>query len=191
MLLLAQLTFQMSPLLQKCLCVLIGIFLLVKSKSPLCWQMAVNWLVLGEIEVNLRVGQRVFPQSVVVADLGGEGAILGLDFMRKHRAVLCSYTGQMNLGRETVQLYGERGPQRCGRVSLGGSVTIQPCSVKVVEVGREMLVSHVTVPEMSAVESLTSLTDRTGLLAMGGVAVVRDEKVPMSIINVHDEPIDL
>ena len=37
---------------------------------------------LGEIEVKLRVGRRVFPQSVVVADLGGEGAIIGLDFMR-------------------------------------------------------------------------------------------------------------
>ena len=85
--------------------------------------------VFGEIEVNLRVGQRVFPQSVVVADLGGEGAILGLDFMRKYRAVLRPYTGQMNLGRETVQLYREKGRQRCSRVSLGGSLTIQPCSV--------------------------------------------------------------
>ena len=44
---------------------------------------------------------------------------------------------------------------------------------------------------MGAVEGLTSLTDRTGLLAMGGIAVVRDGKVPMSIINVHDEPIHL
>ena len=67
-----------------------------------------------------------------------------------------------------MQLYRERGRQRCSRVNLGGSLTIQPCSLKVVEleVGWEVLASHVTVPGMDAVEGLTSLTDRTGFLAM-------------------------
>ena len=150
-------------------------------------------LVYGEIMVNLQVGRRSYPQALVVADLGSRSAILGLDFMRRHRAVLRAASGTLNLGRTTVLLHREKGRQRCNRVSLTETLTIPPRSMKVVEVevGREVLASHDEVPDVGVVEGLASLVELTGLMAVGGVVSVKEGKVPVNLLNVHDDAIDL
>ena len=150
-------------------------------------------LVHGEIVVNLQVGRRSYPQALVVADLGSRSAILGLDFMRRHRAVLRAASGTLNPGRTTVLLHREKGRQRCNRVSLTETLTIPPRSMKVVEVevGREVLASHDEVPDVGVVEGLASLVELTGLMAVGGVVSVKEGKVPVNLLNVHDDAIDL
>ena len=62
-----------------------------------------------------------------------------------------------------------------------------------VEFGVERKVSadHEDVPGIGAVVGLTPLTGITGLLAVGGIAVVRDRKGPGNIMDVHDDSMHL
>ena len=62
-----------------------------------------------------------------------------------------------------------------------------------VEFGVERKVSadHEDVPGIGAVVGLIPLTGITGLLAMGGITVVRDRKGLANIIEVHDNSMHL
>ena len=60
-----------------------------------------------------------------------------------------------------------------------------------VEVGQEVLASHDEVPDVGVVEGLASLVELTGLMAVGGVVRVKEGKVPVNLLNVHDDAIYL
>ena len=60
-----------------------------------------------------------------------------------------------------------------------------------VEVGQEVLASHDEVPDVGVVGGLASLVELTGLMAVGGVVRVKEGKVPVNLLNVHDDAIYL
>ena len=62
-----------------------------------------------------------------------------------------------------------------------------------VEFGVERKVSadHEDVPGIGAVIRLPPLTGITGLLAVGGIAIVWDRKGPANIMGVHDDSMHL
>ena len=65
--------------------------------------------------------------------------------------------------------------------------------MKVVEVvvGQEVLVSHDEIPDVGGVEGLASLVELTELMVVGGVVSVEEGKVPVNLLNVYDDAIDL
>ena len=146
-------------------------------------------LVYGEIMINLQVGRRSYPQALVVADLGGHGAILVLDLIGRHMAV----GGTLSLTRTSVQLHQEKGRHMCNMVSLSETLTIPHRSMEIVEVevGQEALASQDEDPNAGVMDVLASIVELTGLMEVGSVVSVKKGEVPVNLLIVHDDIKDL
>ena len=78
-------------------------------------------------------------------------------------------------------------------VSLSETLTTPPRSVEAmeVEVGQEVLASQDEDPNVGVVDGLASIVEITGLMAVGSVVSVKNCKVPVNLLKVHDDIIDL
>ena len=152
-----------------------------------------NLATLGEADVGLQLGSNEYPMSVVVAELGGKSAILGLDFIEEYDIILRLGRGQILIESETFTLHRENAKKGCCRISVGQTLTVPQRSCQVVEVDVDMgkAVRGRKAPEACAIECLPSLAESTGLILDRGVVHVGKGKVPVNLINVHDEPIQL
>ena len=149
---------------------------------------------LGEANVGLQVGDTTYPLTVIVADLGGRSAILGLDFIEENDITLKLSRGRLVLGGETVLLHRENAKKGCCRISVGHTLSIPPRSCRVVAMEVDIGVRPVdrkVARGICAVECLPTLAEATGLVMDPGLVRVQDGKVPVNLINVHDEPIHL
>ena len=63
--------------------------------------------VLGEVEFEGRNGYEYYPMTAIVAELGDDAAILGLDCMENSDVMLRLSTGKLMVGNETVNLHRE------------------------------------------------------------------------------------
>ena len=150
-------------------------------------------VVHGEVEIVLQVGDKGFPQSVIVANLGGHSAILGLDFLEHYEATLQLSHGELLIGDHTITLHKENATQGCCRISLRETLSIPPRSCRVVEVNvdQEKLASNKTAQRIGAVEGLPGLADISGVVMDRGLVVIEDGRVPVNLINVHNHSIVL
>ena len=82
-----------------------------------------NLVVHGGVEIVLQVGGREFPLTVVVANLGGRSAILGLDFLEQYEATLKVSHGNMTIGDTHIRLHREDATKGCCRVGLGETLS--------------------------------------------------------------------
>ena len=80
--------------------------------------------VLGEVEYEGRIGYEYYPMTTIVAELGDNAAILGLDFMESNTVILRLSTGKLMVGNETVNLHREYAEKVCYRISLCETLTI-------------------------------------------------------------------
>ena len=90
--------------------------------------------VLGEVEFEGRNGDEYYPMTAIVAELGDDAAILGLDFMENNDVMLRLSTGKLLVGNETVNLHRECAEKGCYRISLCETLTIPSRSRRVGEV---------------------------------------------------------
>ena len=136
---------------------------------------------------------REFPLTVVVANLGGRSAILGLDFLEQYEATLKVSHGNMAIGDTDIRLHREDVTKGCCRVGLGETLSIPPGSFKIVDavVDQRRLASKKTVPGLGAVEGLPGLAEMCGVIMDRGLVTVWNGKVPVNPINVHDQTITL
>ena len=152
-----------------------------------------NLVVHGGVEIVLQVGGREFPLTVVVANLGGRSAILGLDFLEQYEATLKVSHGNMTIGDTHICLHREDATKGCCRVGLGETLSIPPGPCKIVDavVDQGKLSSRKTVPGLGAVEGLPGLAEMCGVIMDRGLVTVRNGRVPVNLINVHDQTITL
>ena len=150
-------------------------------------------VVHGGVEIVLQVEGREFPLTVVVANLGGRSAILGLDFLEQYEATLKVSHGNMTIGDTHIRLHREDATKGCCRVGLGETLSIPPGTCKIVDavVDQGKLSSRKTVPGLGAVEGLPGLAEMCGVIMDRGLVTVRNGKVPVNLINVHDQTITL
>ena len=152
-----------------------------------------NLVVHGGVEIVLQVGGREFPLTVVVANLGGRSAILGLDFLEQYEATLKVSHGNMTIGDTHIRLHREDATKGCCRVGLGETLSIPPGSCKIVDavVDQGRLASKKAVPGLEAVEGLPGLAEMCGIVMDRGLVTVRNGRVPVNLINVHNQTITL
>ena len=80
--------------------------------------------VLGEVEYEGRIGYEYYPMTAIVAELGDNAAILGLDFMESNDVILRLSTGKLMVGNETVNLHRGYAEKGCYRISLCETLAI-------------------------------------------------------------------
>ena len=80
--------------------------------------------VLGEVEYEGRIGYDYYPMTTIVAELGDNAALLGLDFMESNDVILRLSTGKLMVGDETINLHREHAEKGCYRISLCETLTI-------------------------------------------------------------------
>ena len=77
--------------------------------------------VLGEVEFEGRIRDEYYPMTAIVAELGDNAAILGLDFMENNDVILRLSTGKLMVGMRQWTCIGSMQ----GRVAIG-SVYVKP-----------------------------------------------------------------
>ena len=146
--------------------------------------------VLSEVEFEGRIGDEYYPMTAIVAELGDNAAILGLDFMENNDVILRLSTGKLMIWNETVNLHREHAGKGCCRISLCETLTIPFRSCRVVEMDVDIGKVAVKLDQGQAdclVECLP-IAKSTGI-TMGSQLVKLDQnKVLVNLINVHDEP---
>ena len=80
--------------------------------------------VLGSVELQLGWGRQLFQQQIIVADLGGGPAILGLDFLERYDAVLHLSKGKMRIRGRQILLSKEGDMPRCTKVTCEDTFSI-------------------------------------------------------------------
>ena len=152
--------------------------------------------VFGEVEDDLEVGGTLVTQGLVVADLGGQSAILGLDFLEEHDAALYPARQCLIIGGDTVPLYKEGQWKGAYRVCVAESESFEPRTMKnvTVKIGQgtiqsdPLMMNH---PELGIMEIAETVMRNTGLMMPKGLVNVRKGSTTVQIMNVHDEPIHL
>ena len=146
---------------------------------------------LGEVKFEGHIGDEYYPMTTIVAELGDNAAILGLDFMENNNVILRLSTGKLMVGNETVNLHWEHAGKGCYKISLYETLTITSRSCKVVEVDVDIGKVACKLHQGQAdclVECLPNLAESTGIV-MGSQLVKLDQnKILVNLINVHDEP---
>ena len=148
----------------------------------------------GQASITLTIGSREYDIDVVIADLGYQSAILGLDFLEDQNTVLKVQSGTLLIDDVPVLLYRERAQKGCCEIRVHETLTIPPRSCRVVDVEvdlRELANGEKTDIRVGAVEGLSTLADISGLIMDRGVVAVYNDKVPVNLINVHDAEITL
>ena len=80
--------------------------------------------VMGEVNVELQIGDQLLLVTMVVAELGDDySAILGLNFMEEQGVILRVSHGKMVIGNKTVPLHRENAGKSCCQISLGKTLT--------------------------------------------------------------------
>ena len=88
----------------------------------------------GQLEIQLWWGRRSFKHDVVIADLGQEHAILGLDFLERYEAQLDLRTGTATLGPTVITLRKQGQEMGCSKISALKNCVIQPQTSQVIEI---------------------------------------------------------
>ena len=148
--------------------------------------------VMGEVDVELQIGEQLLLVTMVVAELGDDySAILGLNFMEEQDVNLRVSHGKMMIGNETVPLHRENAGKGCCRISLGKTLTISPRSCRVVEAEVDMgkSASSSWTHEDCVLECLPTLAETSGVVMGSEIVKIHDRKVPVNLINVHDRPL--
>ena len=141
--------------------------------------------VLGQVELPISIGLFKTTQYFIVADLGNIQGILGLDFIEDNDIQTRLKYGYFVVGDMTVSLHRDETKQ-CGRISHARTVTVPPRSIKVVNM-RVRCTGDTTEGMIEPAKSLA----RTGLLVARSVASIKNGRVPIQIMNVHDTPIQI
>ena len=149
--------------------------------------------IYGQVKVTLNKGGQEYDLEVVVANLGCQSAILGLDFLEEQSTVLKVQSGTLLIDNEPVMLYREQAQPGCDEIRIEETLSIPPTSCRVVEVGIDLgtLANGMTDLGIGAVEGLSTLADISGIVRDRGVVSIHNGKVPVNLINVHDSEITL
>ena len=126
--------------------------------------------IYGQVKVTLNIGGQEYDLEVVVADLGCQSAILGLDFLEEQSTVLKVQSGTLLIDNEPVILYRTQAQPGC-KIRIEETLSIPPRSCRVVEVGIDLgtLANGMTDLGIGAVEGLSTLADISGIVGGWGV----------------------
>ena len=147
--------------------------------------------IYGQVKLTLSSGGQEYDLEVVVADLGCQSAILGLDFSGEQSTVLKVQSGTLLIDNEPVMLYSEQAQPGCNEILIDETLSIPPGSYRVVEVGVDLgtLANGMTHLGVGAVGGLSTLADIFGIVMDRGVVSVHNGKVPVNLINLHNSEI--
>ena len=143
--------------------------------------------------MTLAIGIREYDADVVIADLGYQSAILGLDLLEDQNTVFKVQSGTLLID-VPVMLYRENAQRVCCEIWVHETLDIPPTSCKVVDVEidlTELANGEKTNLMVGAVEGLSTLADISGLVMDHGVVAVHYDKVLVNLSNVHDTEITL
>ena len=146
----------------------------------------------GRATLGLKWGERDFSQDLVVAKLGDNHAILGLDFIEKHRAVLYLADGRMEIGSIQITLRKEGQNPGCAKITTKTSVTIadQSSAWLNVELDPELVATReIRRDGYCVVEGLDTLANDYGLYMANQLVKVSGSTVKIHVLNVHDQPV--
>ena len=139
---------------------------------------------LGTVMLDLKVGNRIFSQKIIVADIPQTG-ILGIDFFDKYKAQIDFQKQIMKIEGKSFTLITET-RKFCCRVSLVDQTYIPPNS-EILTFGK-MKFRGDWFPE-GQVEPLGTFQYKNCPVLMGRTLVkTRVNKIPIKFINLSDEP---
>ena len=148
----------------------------------------------GRTSFDLRWGERDFPQDLIIAKLGENQAILGLDFIEKYRVALFLADGRMEIGNTQITLRKDGKNPGCARITAETTLTIADRSSAWINVGldKELVATkEIQRDGFCVVEGLDTLAEDTGLFMANQLVAASGEKVRVLLLNVHDQPITI
>lgn len=136
--------------------------------------------VSGETVLPICIGDKIYTNSVIVAELGGMPGILGLDFLSKNLFVFDTGNGRLRSPDVDVQLHKDGFGARCARVHLLETVHIPGCS--------EMFVTgeirgHFSGTKDGCLEPLEKFRGSEHLIMPKAVADTSKSQITFSIMN--------
>ena len=146
----------------------------------------------GSANLDLRWGGKTFSQELVVAKLGDNHAILGLDFIEKHRAVLYLADGRMEIGSTKIRLSKDGHHPGCAKITTKSSITIsaQSSAWISVELDPELVATKEIQREgFCVVEGLETLANDCGLYMANQLVTVSGNSMKIHVLNVHDQSV--
>ena len=141
----------------------------------------------GEALFRLQIGDSEWDQCFVVAQLGATKAILGSDFLWKHKTVLDMGLGILTIGNESHLLQAER-TETCCRVRLKENLIIPPQhEVRLVGMLDRPQVNSLPVKQ-GLLQPTASLVEETGLFMGNSLVDTSGPLVPVTLLNLDEEP---
>ena len=141
----------------------------------------------GEALFRLKFGNSEWDQRFVVAQLGATKAILGSDFLCKYKTVLDMGLGILTIGNESHLLQAER-TETCCRVRLKENLIIPP-QHEVQLVGMLDRPQADSVPvKQGLLQPTASLVEETGLFMGNSLVDTSSPLVPVTLLNLDQEP---
>jgi len=144
--------------------------------------------VYGYTKIPLLISGKTFDVDLLVADINPD-CILGMNFIRDHRAIPDFNKGEIKFDDYTVFLHHKPTQKTC-RVSLVNNVTIAPLSEQIVHLRSSN--KKANIPETAMITALKRFSSSTNLvLGRSLVTPTSDNHVPVVVVNTSKHSVSL
>ncbi|CAG2223534.1 unnamed protein product [Mytilus edulis] len=143
---------------------------------------------IGQIDVEICLGNYIYHHNVLVADISNEG-IIGMDFLVTHDCDVLLSQNKLKIKGEIIQCYHYASSAKtCYRVAMQETVDVPPNS--------EMIVSGESDEPIfrglaGLIEPNEKFMEKNGLLVARSIVHPEMYNIPLRIINLNKEPCTL
>ncbi|CAG2197901.1 unnamed protein product [Mytilus edulis] len=143
---------------------------------------------IGQIDVEICLGNYIYHHNVLVADISNEG-IIGMDFLVTHDCDVLLSQNKLKIKGEIIQCYHYASSAKsCYRVAIQETVDVPPNS--------EMIVSGESDEPIfrglaGLIEPNEKFVEKNGLLVARSIVHPEMYNIPLRIINMNKEPCTL
>ena len=141
---------------------------------------------LGQVFLNIQIGNKLTQHLCVVADISNDG-ILGTDFMKAHGLVMDFSSNKVTCGGETLVARTREGTSRVCRVMVAETVELPPASRVIIQGQAKKPLSHGS----WMIEPLSHTPGNKPVLTAKILTRAVGTRLPVEILNPTDEAVIL
>lgn len=143
---------------------------------------------LGQLNVDIGLGSKFYPHSVLIADIPGEG-ILGMDFLLTHNCDVLLSKNKLKLSGETIQCFQfASSAKTCCRICIQETIMV-PANSEIIVSGEPT--SPIFKGSIGLIEPNEEFIEKSGLLMARAIVKSNSYDIPLRIMNVQDQPCTL
>ena len=139
---------------------------------------------IGQIDVGICLGNKVYYHNVLVTDIFNEG-ILGMDFLVTHQCDVLLSQNQLKIKGEIIQCFHYASSAKsCYRVAIQETIVVPPNS-EIIIPGESS--DPIFRDPIGLIEPNERFMEKNGLLVARSIVKSGMHNIPLRIINVNDE----